>query len=454
MNSFTPKKAFWLSVVLVLWTASTAFAQPSKPLLQPITVHTENPDPAPTPLVKKTGSSVPTTVDTVNTGLDAVNLPGYTGILIEKLDGEVIKESYSNSTFNPASNVKLATAYAVLKTFGPDFRFSTGVWTDGQIDRHNGVLIGNLYVTGRDPVFTYENAVAVAHELNFLGIKQVTGDLIVTDNFVMNYSASPQRSGSTLMTAMDSAKRPAAANTAWQKYLVHSKNAGKVQGIPTVSFGGSTYVQPVPTNVRLMFSHESPPMREILKVTLAYSNNFLSERLGDMVGGPYAVARIVHTNANVPPQEFYLETASGLGINRVTPGAMMKLLRALRKDLDKFDMTFTDIMPVAGIDPGTLESRFDSPFSRGSLVGKTGTLGRTDGGVSSLCGEINTRKGKILFVIFNQRGNVNSFRAFQNSFVDLVQNYFGGAVPVKFDPTSLEARMSKIRISYPIKYNE
>jgi D-alanyl-D-alanine carboxypeptidase/D-alanyl-D-alanine-endopeptidase (penicillin-binding protein 4) len=134
-----------------------------------------------------------------------------------------------------------------------------------------------------------------------------------------------------------------------------------------------------------------------------------------MLGGAYAVARIVQQNANIAPAEFVLQTSSGLGINRVTPKAMMKLLRTLRAELARNKMTFADIMPVAGIDKGTLEGRFDTDFARGSVVGKTGTLGQTDSGVSSLAGEINTRNGKLLFVIFNQRGSVNRFRAFQNA---------------------------------------
>lgn len=449
MKRFTSKINLWLSVGVFLLCASTVFSQP-KPLLQDIQVA----EPAPTPLVNKTASVSSSAADVVTPGLDNVAIPGYSGILIETLDGKIVKESYPDYAFNPASNVKLATAYAVLKTFGPDYRFPTNVWTDGQIDRLNGVLVGNLYVSGRDPVFNLENGVALANELNALGIRQVSGDLIVTDNFTMNYSGSSLRSGQILAATMDAAKRNSATVLAWQKYVVNAKKLGKVEANPSVSFGGGVYVQAMPTNARLMFTHESTPMREILKVTLCYSNNFLAERLGDMLGGPYAVARVVHLNAQVPPNEMVLQTASGLGINRVTPRAMMMLLRALRADLAKFKMSFADIMPVAGVDDGTLENRFNSPLMTGSVVGKTGTLGRTDGGASSLAGEISTRQGKILFVIFNQRGNVYNFRNFQNSYIALIQSYFGGGVPFNFTATPLEARIAKTRISYPKNNNE
>jgi len=465
MNSFVRNRAVWLSVAFAMWIGSTfaVFGQPvssqpttskPKPLMQPITVQTGNiinPQPSSTPFITKTGSSAPVTAirKTSFAVLADMEIPGFSGILVEDLNGNVVFDSYSNYAFNPASNVKVATAYAVLKTFGPDYRFPTNVWTDGQIDTISGTLYGNLYISGRDPVFSYEHAVAIASELNRSGVKSITGDLIVTDNFAMNLNTSAQRASSTLLTTMDSAKRPVAATRAWQNYLVSSGRYSQVTGVPSVSISGGVYVQAIPTNAKLLFSHESTPMREIVKTTLCYSNNFLSERLGDMLGGSYAVARIVQQNAQIQPQEFSLQSSSGLGINRVTPIAMMKLLRVLRKELARNKMTFADIMPVAGIDKGTLENRFDTDFSRGSVVGKTGTLGSTDGGVSSLAGEIQTKQGKLLFVIFNQRGSVNRFRTFQNSLVSIIQGQLGGAASLQYVAIPLDARLAKTRITYP-----
>jgi D-alanyl-D-alanine carboxypeptidase/D-alanyl-D-alanine-endopeptidase (penicillin-binding protein 4) len=152
----------------------------------------------------------------------------------------------------------------------------------------------------------------------------------------------------------------------------------------------------------------------------------------------------------VPPTEFSLATSSGLGVNRVSPNAMMKLLRTLRSDLNRYKMTFADIMPVAGIDKGTLVERFDADWERGSVVGKTGTLGRTDGGASALSGEISTKQGRYLFVIFDQHGGVPHFRNFQNSFVSLLQWQLGGPVPMAYDAASLETRLARSRVSYPV----
>lgn len=376
--------------------------------------------------------------------LAEVEIPGYSGVVIETLDNKTVLESNPGYLFNPASNVKVATAFAVLKTFGPEFRFATNVYTDGVIDRANGTLNGNLYVSGKDPIFGFEHAVSLANQLNRMGIRQINGDLVVTDNFAMNYTGA-FASAKSLAAAMDAGTRSAAATRVWMAYLA---NSGKPNpGNPSVSITGSTFVQSVPSNLTYLFTHESAPMKSLLKAILCYSNNFLSERLGDLIGGPYAVARVVQNQAGVPPNEFSLQTSSGLGYNRVTPNAMMKLLRALRNDLTKYRMTFSDIMPVAGIDKGTLENRFDMDgFNTGSVVGKTGTLGVTDSGVSALAGEMNTRQGRLLFVIFNQRGSVPRFRAFQNSFVSLVQSQFGGPVPLEYSPMSLDVQLAQSRI--------
>jgi hypothetical protein len=62
---------------------------------------------------------------------------------------------------------------------------------------------------------------------------------------------------------------------------------------------------------------------------------------------------------------------------------------------------------------------------------------------------MNTRNGKLLFVIFNQRGSVSRFRAFQNFYVSLIQGQFGGAAALDYAPIELETRLARSRIEYP-----
>ncbi len=456
------QKAVWYCVAVFV-AAGTAFGQSksSPPLLQDIQVVRENPYPAtaPTPLVRRTGSSAAVNRDIITPSASAVRtsfpilaeamIPGLSGVLVETLDGNIVVESGSNIPLNPASNVKIGTTYAVLKTFGPNYRFATNIWTDGSYEESTATIHGNVYISGRDPVFSFEHAIFIANELNRMGIRRIQGDLVVTDDFIMNHSGVASRNAQSLFATLDASKRSAAASRAWGNYRVHSGKLNQLNDFPGVTFSGSVYVQPMPSTLRMLFSHESAPMREIVKVMMSFSNNVLSERLADMVGGPYGVARLVQQNTGSTPMEFSIQTGSGLGINRVTATAMMRLLRVLRTDLVRWDMTFADVMPVAGIDDGTLEGRFDSDFARGSVIGKTGTLGRTDGGVSALAGEINTRRGKLLFVIFNQRGSVSRFRSFQNSYVSLIQGQLGGPAAISYPAVSHDVRLAKTRITYP-----
>ena len=455
MNSFTIRRAFELGFVFIFAVVSTSFvaeAQTRTPLLQDITVKRARTAPTP-PLVKRTGksssvNSAPTRKTSIPMLAD-VAIPGYSGVMVESERGNIVMSSYSNYTFNPASNVKVATGYAVLKTFGVNYRFATNVWTDGSVDESTGTLIGNLYISGRDPIFNYEHAVAIANELNRLGIRKVQGDLITTDNFAMNFSTSTRSSANLLKRTLNGVARTKSATKAWNAYL---KNSGKYRPlniVPSVVITGSTYVEGLPSNVQVLFSHESAPLKEIVKATLSYSNNFLSHRLGDMLGGAYAVARIVQRDARVPATEFQLATTSGLGINRVSPRAQMSLLRTFRTFLRRNRMHFSDVMPVAGLDEGTLRNRFKTGGYLGSVVGKTGTLNRTDRGVSTLSGEITTAQGKFLFVIFNQRGSVYRFRSFQNSFVPLVQGVLGGPRRMRYVPQKMSFRLAKSRIRRP-----
>jgi serine-type D-Ala-D-Ala carboxypeptidase/endopeptidase (penicillin-binding protein 4) len=454
------QKTFRRTVALIMFSGlmiSASYAQvysrpvspnPSPtPFLQTIIVGGQNnPRPSSTPF---NGNGVKIIDEVTPTSPIPSSIPGYSGVLVETMDGKVIRDNYSNYAFNPASNVKILTTYAVIKTLGPNYRFPTNVSTDGEIDKNTGTLTGNLYISGKDPSFNHENAVEIAEALNKFGIRNIQGDLVVTEKFVMNFTESTERSAQMLFASLDANKRSAVATRAWQTFLTSSGKFNQLSSVPSVSFSGGLYVELMPNNLKMLFSHESAPLREIVKVMMSYSNNFMAERLGDSVGGYYAVAGICQRDGGFAPNEMILQSSSGLGVNRVTPRAMMKTLRMLLKLLESNRMTFGDIMPIAGRDQGTLERRFNTGNSTGSVVGKTGTLGNTDGGVSALSGIMNTQKGKLFFVIFNQRGGVNGFRTFQNKFVSGIQDEFGGPVTLGFPVTQFAVRLANTRITYP-----
>src|SRR5678816_4449228 len=406
----------WL-IGVVLFLASGAFAQ--------VPVESQSPSPSPSP----TETARP--------------LYGLQGVLIETLDGKIIASQSENEQFNPASTMKLATALVALRTLGPDHRFATGVWTDGVLDKATGIINGNLYISGRDPSFHYEHGVLLARELNKLGIKQVSGDLFVAPGFTMNFSASAKRSGERLYDTLDSTIRSAEAMRAWNYERTLLNDRASLETVPSVAVMGGVDVAPVPTSAKLLLTQRSSKLVDILKVLLCYSNNFMAERIGEALGGPEAVRQRLTSELGLGPDEIRIASLSGLGVNRISPRVMMKIYRELRAELQKHGLSPAAIMPVAGIDPGTLEDRFTGLAWRGSVIAKTGTLMRTDGGASSLVGQMRTRNGDtLLFVIMNQRGNVLRFRSNQDYLVMLVQNSRGGPKAFEYKPLALTMKLA------------
>ena len=365
------------------------------------------------------------------------------GVLVERLSGEVVREQAADQGFNPASAIKLATALAALKTFGPRHRFATTIWVSGSFDKATGTVNGDLVVSGRDPSFHDEHAVAIARELNQLGIRTVTGDLVVAPRFSMNFSPSSQRSGERFYDTLDATRRPAAAQRAWSDSRVTLGDAEGLRANPSVAVMGAVYVDSVPRTARVVSTHYSPALVDVLKVLLCYSNNFMAERLGDQMGGAQGLERFLVSELGLPAASVRLASTSGLGVNRLTPRHMLRVYRALLDELHANKLKAADILPVAGVDPGTLQKRYAESAGRGSVIAKTGTLGRTDGGASALVGQMRTRGGEtLLFVIFHQRGSVVRFRAAQDAIVSQVQFERGGPLPFTYQPQTLAMRLS------------
>ncbi len=370
-------------------------------------------------------------------------LYGIQGVLVETLDGRNVANQSVNQAFNPASTIKLATALVALKTLGPQHRFATGVWTDGVLDKVTGTINGNLYITGRDPSFHYEHAVMLARELNSLGIREVTGNLVVSPGFTMNFSSSARRSGEQLYDTLDSKLRSTGAIKAWAYERSALNDPASVAPVPSVAVMGEVSVANALPSAKLLLTQKSSKLVDILKVLLCYSNNFMAERIGETLGGPSSVRAQLITQLGIAPEELSISSLSGLGVNRVTPLAMMKIFRSLRDELRKSKLSPSDILPVAGIDPGTLQERFTGLPWRGSVIAKTGTLARTDGGASALVGQMQAANGEVLlFVIMNQHGNVVRFRENQDFFVMQVQNSRGGPKAFEYRPRPLMMDLS------------
>jgi D-alanyl-D-alanine carboxypeptidase len=168
-------------------------------------------------------------------------------------------------------------------------------------------------------------------------------------------------------------------------------------------------------------------LRDILWIQNAHSINEIADRLGSVLGGAEALRQFLIDVAQTPPDEISISRPSGLEYNRITARATVNMLRVLYGWLGQQQMKMQDIMPVAGIDEGTLAWRFRDVDCRGGVIGKTGTNPSKDGGVSSLAGIAYTRDhGPVIYAILNSHGRIVAYRRWQDEFLKSLIAESGG----------------------------
>jgi D-alanyl-D-alanine carboxypeptidase/D-alanyl-D-alanine-endopeptidase (penicillin-binding protein 4) len=379
------------------------------------------------------------------------------GFIVTTLKGEVLAEHNADRLFNPASVTKIATSLTAISRLGPDFKFRTSLYTEGAVDPATGTLHGSLYVIGSgDPVFFYENAIMIADKLNRAGIREVEGNLVVLGQFYFNFSTSREASAKAFRSALSADTWNAAAKAAYPRFLAMRAAESRINGAdrqqgqpaswpttpPSLNVHGETLTDPnVNTaSLKLLAVHTSLPLVSVLKGLNDFSNNWMATVIGNLVGGTDAVERFLKTEVGFKEDEVQFATPSGLGANYISPRSTISILRKLIAYLDSKGLALENILPIAGVDGGTLERRYTDAF-RGSVVGKTGTLS----GVSALAGVAYTRnKGPILFVIYNRGGSAHTFRAIQDETMKKIITLFGGPAPVRYTPAG-EPRVSQRR---------
>ena len=368
--------------------------------------------------------------------------PEKHGVLIESLDGRRVLASHNADTaFNPASLIKLATSLAALRRLGPDYRFETRVYTTGTLDEA-GTLRGRIHVAGGDPSFGDSAASLIGRELRARGVKDATEGVTVSPDFSLNFNPSPEDSAKRLVEMMqfgkakavagkkskeaDKAKKdernarralkgrqkraeegaePGQTGTQPPGAGQDSRAAQKQGGADSGALEESPLISPQPPVERPLFVLRSNSLREILLYMNAHSNNFVAERIGAAVGGPAAVQSLLAEELKLPASQFTLSTTSGLDYNRMTPRAVVGVVRALHEEARRRGLRLEDLMPVVSSDRGTLRHRLGDTPLKGAAVGKTGTLARDDGGMASLAGVVYTQNGDLILFALLDRGH-------------------------------------------------
>lgn len=430
--------SFVCFVSLLLVTSCTAPKTADSPTASPNPTPEEArrtltfpPAPPTAPLsVSPTSPVDPNTSAIVQKYLSQISAQGYPqtvqGIWMQS-GNTLLAQNQGTIPLSAASLTKVATSLAALQTFGIDHRFETVIGTNGTIK--DGVLNGDLILQGNgNPLFVWEEAIAVANALSQLGIKKVTGNLIVSGRFFMNFNPELNTSGELFKQALN-------ANT-WtgevaEQYATLPAGTPK----PQIAIAGNVKVSANPSIAQTLIRHRSLPLPELLKKMNRYSNNAMAEMVALAVGGAKVVALKSAQAAGVPQQEVILVNGSGLSPeNRISPRAVCAMFLAIEQYLKPSQMTVGDIFAIVGEDAGILDQR---KLPKG-LVTKSGSLNE----VSALAGALpTTQKGVVWFVVMNGGGaNLEGFRAGQESLVNTFANQWGAVSTV---PAELAANRDR-----------
>lgn len=377
------------------------------------------------PLDRQANAPVQTNPDPTASGaiqqhlaeLAALGMPAAEqGVWIQS-SHQILAEHQGSVPIPAASLTKIPTTLAALSAWGTNRQFNTVVGIAGSLE--NSVVQGDLVIKGGgDPLFVWEEAIALGNALNQRGIQRVTGKLVIVGNFAMNFEGDPQAAGELLKQGLNADLWTDEVATQYAQLPSGTRQ-------PRIVIEGSVEVVPQSPGFVPVMHHRSLPLVQILKAMNVFSNNFIADSLAEQLGGGAAVARQAAAAAQVDPAEIQLINGSGLGTeNRISPKAIASMLITIQTKLRSQQLGVADLFPVVGRERGTLGDRQILP---GAAV-KTGTLNE----VSSLAGVLPTRdQGLVWFSIIDiGTANLDTLHTYQDKLLQTLVAQWGAALPL------------------------
>jgi len=171
---------------------------------------------------------------------------------------------------------------------------------------------------------------------------------------------------------------------------------------------GSMRLGPVPADARLVYTHESLTLAEVIRLVNKFSSNVMARHLlltigaekagrpGSAAAGARAISEFL-ASRGLSTAGLVIENGSGLSrIERISAQGLADVL--LDAWQSPYAPEFQASLPLSAVD-GTLRRRFRSPDMEGRLRMKTGSLQD----VSALAGYVNAASGKtyVAVIILN-----------------------------------------------------
>ncbi|MCB5293334.1 D-alanyl-D-alanine carboxypeptidase/D-alanyl-D-alanine-endopeptidase [Arthrobacter sp. SO3] len=364
----------------------------------------------------------------------------FTGVVQDALTGEVLFDRSGDTVRVPASNMKLLTAAAALRTLGPERRFSTKAVA--------GAAPGSVVLTGGGDVLLGAGESAPGAVLGHAGLASLAQSTIhalqddgaavpltvlLDDSLftgpALNPAWNPEdvAAGETaplFPLALNSARfdpgtttgpRPQdAAMSAAEAFSAALSTAAAAAGM-TVAPGIARVPAGTGTHdggTRVLAEVQSATVGQQVDLLLRTSDNYLAETMGRMAavaaGKPGsndgAVAAVLQQldELKIPAATLRAADVSGLALaNQVSARQLAEVVRAITSGADTRLRAGLAGFPVAGL-TGTLGDRYaDAATSRGAglVRAKTGTLNT----VIALSGYVVDADGRLL--VFSFIGN-------------------------------------------------
>lgn len=196
-----------------------------------------------------------------------------------------------------------------------------------------------------------------------------------------------------------------------------------------ITLSGQIALGVPPKELKVIASHRSKPLNEMLKPVLQDSNNIFADSItktmgiqrfqqGSFQSGVLAILESLSKNLGFDSSGIRLQDGSGLSrYNAISPHHLARVLYGMYQNKN-FGKVFRDSLAVSG-EAGTLKNRMSSFDLNGQVHAKTGNMI----GASALAGYLTTRNSKqdLVFVIMinNSIDQAQDLKAFENSLCEL-----------------------------------
>ena len=346
--------------------------------------------------------------------------------------GEVIYEKNAHKLHHPASTTKLFTAAIALAKLGPDYQFTTSLYTDTTSDPE---LVGNVYLKGRaDPVLQTEDLINMCNVLVQTGVKTIQGDIIVDETYLDAVREGPgwmwddRPLRISALSIRDIEPNTHVGNRALTCGQL-LKTTIMQKGIKVV---GNVVTGTVAADVRRVATHRSPPISDIIKWMNKLSDNWIAEFLFKTIGaevkgepgswakGREAVTEFLSEIGGETPAHRFVDGSGLSRYNLINAELLTKLLVYMYHNFELMP-EFMASLPIAGID-GTLKNRMHRMSAEKVLRAKTGTLS----GVSALAGYTITEDEEVLafgILVSHYVGSAGIARGIQDKIGDMLSQF-------------------------------